>query len=125
MIHVKLSSIFVNDQEKALHFYTEILGLVKKVDVPAGEYKWLTVGSADSDFQMLLEPNVHPAAQVYQKALFSDKIPATMLFVDDIDAEYSRLKNKGVEFTSAPVQMGPVKIAALNDTCGNWIQLCQ
>lgn len=125
MIKIKLSSIFVNDQQKALDFYTKILGLVTKANVPIGEHKWLTVGSSDSEFEMLLEPNIHPAAKTYQKALFEDGIPATMLFVDDINAEYNRLKNTGVEFKNAPAQMGNVKIAAFNDTCGNWIQLCE
>jgi predicted enzyme related to lactoylglutathione lyase len=125
MIKVKLSSIFVSDQEKALEFYTKTLGFVKKVAVPVGDYKWLTVGSAESEFEMPLEPNAHPAAKTYQKAIFEDGIPATMLFVDDIDAEYNRLKNAGVEFQSEPIGMGEVRIAAFNDTCGNWIQLCQ
>ena len=88
MVKIKLSSIFVTNQSKALNFYTSMLGLVKKADLPVGEFKWLTVGSESNEFEMLLEPNVHPAAKTYQKAIFDDGIPATILFVDDIDAEY-------------------------------------
>ena len=125
MIKIKLSSVFVNDQSVALDFYTKKLGLVLKKDIPIGEYKWLTVGTEDSEFELLLEPNAHPAGQEYSKAMFKDGIPATILFVDNIDSEYKRLKDLGVEFKSGPMEMGEVKIAILNDTCGNYIQLCQ
>lgn len=125
MVRIKLSSIFVTDQEKALNFYTNILGLIKKTDLPAGEFRWLTVGNESNEFEMLLEPNAHPAAKTYQKAIFDDGIPATILFVNDIDAEYKKLKSVGVEFKNAPIKMGSVRLAVINDTCGNWVQLCQ
>jgi catechol 2,3-dioxygenase-like lactoylglutathione lyase family enzyme len=125
MIKIKLCSLFVSDQSKALEFYTRTLGFVKKTDVPAGEYRWLTVGTGTDDFELLLEPNVHPVAKTYQKGIFDEGIPATMFFVDDVDAEYKRLKDAGVRFKSEPVDMGNVKIAVMNDTCGNWISLAQ
>ncbi|MCB0415936.1 MAG: VOC family protein [Bdellovibrionales bacterium] len=122
---VKLSSVFVNDQNKALEFYTKILGFEKKVEVPTGEYKWLTVGQENSEFELLLEPNAHPAAKGYQNAIYTDGIPATMFFVDDMDAEFKRLTHLGVKFKSEPATMGNVKIAIFDDTCGNFISLCQ
>ena len=126
MIKIKIASIFVEDQARALDFYTKTLGLVKKTDVPAGKYRWLTVASAaDSEFELLLEPNAHPASVIFQKAIYSDGIPATMLFVDDIEAEFKRLKEVGVDFTTEPMDAGSVKIATFDDTCGNLIQLVQ
>ena len=125
MIEIKLSSVFVNDQSAALNFYTNKLGLIVKKNIPIGEYKWLTVGTEGSEFEMLLEPNANPASQAYTKSIFEQGIPATTLFVDNIDAEYERLKALGVEFKSAPAEMGGVKTAVFNDTCGNYIQLCQ
>jgi len=122
---IKIASIFVDNQEKALKFYTEKIGFIKKDDIPVGEYKWLTVVSPDAQdgMELLLEPNAHKAAKDFQKAIFSDNIPATILFVDDIQKEYERLKELGVEFTTVPTKMGTVTIAVFNDTCGNLIQL--
>ena len=125
MIKIKISSVFVNDQLAALEFYTKKLGFIVKKDIPVGEYKWLTVGTEGSEFEMLLEPNAHPASKAYTKAIFEEGIAATTLYVDNIDTEYERLKGLGIEFKSAPMEMGDVKIAVFNDTCGNYIQLCQ
>ena len=125
VIKVKLSSIFVEDQNKALKFYTEILGFEKKVDVPAGEHSSLTVGHEKSEFELLLEPNVHPAAKSYQKAIYKDGIPSTMFFVDDLNVEFERITSLGVNFKSEPTEMGGVIIAVFDDTCGNLISLCQ
>ena len=125
MIRAKLSSVFVNDQAKALEFYTSKLGFQKKVDEPAGEYKWLTVGHPQDDFELLLESNAHPAAKTFQEAIFNNGIAATMFFVDDIDKEYEELKSKGVKFKSAPTPMGKATIAVFDDTCGNYITICQ
>lgn len=121
-----MTSVMVDDQDKALDFYTQMLGFVKKTDVPVGEYRWLTVVSPASDeVELALEPNVHPAAKVYQKALFEDDIPCTVLAVDDINAEYERLRSLGVVFRGEPAQMGPVMSAIFEDTCGNLLQLIQ
>ena len=125
MIKLKLSSIFVEDQNKALKFYTEILGFEKKADVPVGEHAWLTVGHKKSEFELLLEPNVHPAAKSFQKAIYKDGIPSTMFYVDDLNEEFERLTSLGVNFKSEPTKMGNVKIAVFDDTCGNLISLCQ
>lgn len=124
---ITLSSVMVNDQAKALKFYTEVLGFVKKIDVPAGEGRWLTVVSPEGspDIQLLLEPTGHPAAKVYQKALFEDGIPATSFASVDIHAEYKRLTTRGVVFRTKPTKTeGPV-IAVFDDTCGNLILLVQ
>lgn len=117
----------VDDQAKALDFYTQKLGFQIKHDVPAGEYRWLTLVSAEQidGTELLLEPDVHPAAKPFKSALKADGIPYTSFQVDDIDAEYERLTALGVEFTLAPKVAGPVKIAILDDTCGNFIQLMQ
>jgi catechol 2,3-dioxygenase-like lactoylglutathione lyase family enzyme len=125
MIRIRVTSIFVNDQEKALAFYTEKLGFVKQQDVPAGDYRWLTVASsAEPDgVQLLLEPNAHPAAKAYQAAIHADGIPATAFEVDDLDAEIARLTGLGVTFKGPPADYGVVRVAVLDDTCGNWIQL--
>ena len=125
MIRVKLASIFVSDQAKALEFYTNILGLAKKADEPVGEHRWISVGQADEDFELVLEPDAHPAAKAFKESIYKAGIPATMLFVDDIDNEYNRLKAKGVAFKSTPTAMGKVKAAIFDDTCGNFIMLCQ
>lgn len=126
-IKINLSSVFVDDQAKALKFYTEVLGFVKKTDVPAGAYRWLTVASpaGSSDIELLLEPNAHPAAQAYQKAIYADGIPATSFSVDDIHQEYARLTKQGVVFRGEPTAMGPVTTAIFEDTCGNLIVLVQ
>ena len=125
MIKLKLSSIFVEDQNKALKFYTEILGFEKKADVPVGEHAWLTVGHKKSEFELLLEPNVHPAAKSFQKAIYKDGIPSNMFYVDDLNEEFERLTILGVKFKSEPTKMGNVKIAVFDHTCGNLICLCQ
>lgn len=123
----KLISILVDDQEKALKFYTDTLGFEKKTEVPMGEYKWLTVISKeDMDGpEILLEPMAFEPAQVFQKALFAAGIPLNSFSVDDVQEEYSRLTAAGVAFKMPPTPMGPVIVAMLDDTCGNYIQLVQ
>ena len=124
---IKLMSIHVDDQEKALRFYTDVLGFVKKMDTSAGEYRWLTVVSAEEPdgTELLLEPNANPAAKTYQQALFEQNIPAAMFFTDDIQADYERIKAGGAEFTMPPTDVTSSIIARVNDTCGNLIQLTQ
>jgi catechol 2,3-dioxygenase-like lactoylglutathione lyase family enzyme len=124
---IKLTSLFVKDQEKALAFYTGILDFVKKTDIPMGEFKWLTVATVDNpgDIEMLLEPMAFAPAVVFQKALFEAGIPATIFFVDDIKKEVERLKGLGVVFKKDVTPAGPVTIAVFDDTCGNMIQLVQ
>jgi predicted enzyme related to lactoylglutathione lyase len=126
-MRIGLTSIFVDDQEKALKFYTEKLGFVKKTDVKAGGYRWLTVVSPeDKDgTQLVLEPNNNPDAKAYQEAIFSKGVRATSFFVDDIQMEYERLKKLGVKFTMEPTRVTGSTIAVLDDTCGNLIQLTQ
>ncbi len=123
-----LTSVFVDDQDKALQFYTKSLAFVKKQDVTAGEYRWLTVVSPDqlNGTELLLEPNDNPAAKTYQKAIFMQGIPATMFEVEDVQKEYQRLKTLGVVFTVEPTQvMGSVMRAVFDDSCGNLIQIVQ
>jgi catechol 2,3-dioxygenase-like lactoylglutathione lyase family enzyme len=122
---INLTSVLVDDQAKALDFYTDKLGFVKKTDVPMGEFRWLTlVGSDDPDGpELLLEPDAHPAAKPFKDALVSDGIPYTSFAVDDATAECKRLQALGVRFTQEPLQMGPVTTAVLDDTCGNLIQI--
>ena len=123
-----LTRVFVHDQEKALKFYTETLGFVKKGDITAGEYRWLTVVSPDDQngTELILELNDNPAAKTYQKAIFEQDIPATNFGVSDIRAEHERLKKLGVKFTTEPMEvMKGVTIAVLDDTCGNLIQIQQ
>ncbi len=124
---INLTSVMVDDQNKALKFYTEILGFIKKTELPAGKFKWLTVISPDGpdDIELLLEPNDNPAARTYQKALFEQGIPFTSFAVDDMKKEYERLQKLGVAFTTEPTKMGPVTVAVFNDTCGNLIQIAQ
>lgn len=124
---IKVTSVPVDDQDKALKFYTEILGFVKKTEIPLGEHKWLTVVSNEErdGVELLLEPMGFPPAKVYQKQLFDAGIPWTAFYVDDIDKEYTRLKNLGVVFSMEPTQMGPSRLAVFSDTCGNNIQLVQ
>lgn len=124
---INITSVFVDDQDKALKFYTEVLGFVKKMDMPAGEFKWLTVVSPDGsgDIQLLLEPNDNPAAKTYQKAIYEDGIPTTSFSVEDIQKEVERMKKSGVVFTIDPTKMGPVTVAVFDDTCGNLIQLSE
>jgi predicted enzyme related to lactoylglutathione lyase len=122
-----LTSVMVDDQDKALKFYTEVLGFVKKNDIPMGEARWLTVVSPEGPdgVELLLEPMGFPPARTYQKALFEAGIPLTSFAVDDIQEEYERMKKLGVAFKSAPTKMGPVTIAVFEDTCGNLIQMAQ
>ncbi|GGO48514.1 hypothetical protein GCM10012287_23690 [Streptomyces daqingensis] len=124
-MRIHLSSVFVDDQEKALRFYTDVLGFVKKNDIPLGEFRWLTVVSPeDTDgTELVLEPDAHPAVKPYTSALAEDGIPAASFAVDDVRAEYDRLREAGVRFTQEPLEMGPVTTAVLDDTCGNLIQL--
>lgn len=124
---IKVASVPVLDQEKALKFYTEILGFVKKREVPLGEYKWLTVVSKEEPdgVELLLEPMGFPPAKVYQKQLKDAGIPWTLFNVDDIQKEFERLEKLGVKFSLKPTQMGPTTLAVFDDTCGNNIQLVQ
>ena len=124
---INLSSVYVNDQDKALVFYTEILGFVKKTELPVGEFRWLTVVSPEGsdEIELVLEPDAHPAAKAYQEAIFADGIPATAFAVDDIEAEYERLKKQGVVFRMEPTKTDGPTIAMFDDTCGNYIQLYQ
>lgn len=124
---IELSSLLVDDQAKALKFYTEVLGFVKHMDIPAGEHRWLTVVSpeATGGAQLVLEPNVFPPAKTYQKALVDAGIPATSFAVADCQKEYERLSKLGVVFRQKPTQAGPVTIAVFEDTCGNLIQMHQ
>jgi len=124
---IKLTSIFVNDQNKALDFYTKNLGFVKKADIGAGKYRWLTVVSAEdpNGVQLHLEPNDNPAARAYQESIFKQGIPANMFFVDDIQKEYQRLKNLGVKFTMEPTKTPGSTIARFDDAVGNLIQITQ
>lgn len=126
-MRIHLTSVFVDDQDKALTFYTEVLGFVKKVDMPAGNFRWLTVVSPEGPdgIQLLLEPNANPAAKTYQKAIYEQGIPATSFAVEDIQKEVERLKKLGVAFTMEPTKMGPATIALFDDTCGNLIQIAQ
>lgn len=121
-----LTSIFVDDQEKALRFYTEVLGFLKKSDVSAGEYRWLTVVSPDDPdgTELLLEPNSNPVAQAYQKGIYEQGIPAASFGVEDTRAEYERLRGLSVKFTMEPTEVvDQVVIAVFDDTCGNLIQI--
>lgn len=125
MLRINVTSVFVDDQAKALEFYTEKLGFLPKTDQAAGEFRWLTVVSpADPDgVELLLEPNEHPAAKAYQKALVQDGIPATSFQVDDVDRAHAELTERGVTFVQPPTRMGPVTTAILDDTCGNLIMI--
>ncbi|MEV8535224.1 VOC family protein [Streptomyces sp. NPDC051211] len=123
---IHLTSVFVDDQAKALRFYTEILGFVKKHDVPLGEKdRWLTVVSPDEPggTELLLEPAGHPVAKTYRDTLVEDGIPLAQFAVEDVQAEYERLRGLGVRFTQEPREMGPVTTAVFDDTCGNLIQI--
>jgi catechol 2,3-dioxygenase-like lactoylglutathione lyase family enzyme len=126
-MRIILSSVFVDDQDKALTFYTTKLGFVKKTEIPLGEARWLTVVAPDDrdGTELVLEPDSHPAVGPFKSALVQDGIPFTSFAVDDVHAEYERLRAAGVVFTQPPVKMGPVTTAVLEDTCGNLIQLAQ
>ncbi|WP_437809320.1 VOC family protein [Sorangium sp. So ce1078] len=124
---IKLNSIMVEDQDRALKFYTEVLGFKKKHDFPVGEYRWITVVSPEGpdDIELVLEPNANPAAKTFQQAMFAQGIPLTAFEVTDLRAEFARLKERQVAFTQEPTPMGPVMVAVFSDTCGNLIQLYQ
>jgi catechol 2,3-dioxygenase-like lactoylglutathione lyase family enzyme len=124
-MRINLTSVFVHDQEEALRFYTEVLGFVKKTQVPVGDAWWLTVVSPEDPdgTELLLEPAGHPAVKPYRDALVKDGIPVTAFAVDDVRAEYDRLRGLGVRFTQEPLEMGPVITAVFDDTCGNLIQI--
>ncbi|OBK13368.1 VOC family protein [Mycobacterium asiaticum] len=126
-MRINLTSVLVDDQDKALRFYTEVLGFTAKHDVPLGEHRWITVVSADDPdgTELVLEPDQHPAAKSFKEALLSDGIPFTSFAVDDVQAEYQRLSKLGVLFTQPPTEMGPATTAVLDDTCGNLIQIAQ
>jgi catechol 2,3-dioxygenase-like lactoylglutathione lyase family enzyme len=127
VVKIGLSSILVDDQDKALDFYTRVLGFVKKTEIPLGEYRWLTVVSPDDPdgTELVLEPDAHPAVKPFKAALVADGIPFTAFFVDDVVAEHARLTGLGVSFTQDPIELGPVTAAVLDDTCGNLVQLVQ
>ena len=126
-MRIYVTSVLVDDQEKALRFYTDVLGFVKQADVPLGEHRWLTVVSPDDPEgpQLALEPDSHPAAGPFKAALAADGIPVTSFAVDDVQAEYERLRALGVQFTQEPLDMGAVTTAVLDDTCGNLIQIAK
>lgn len=126
-MRIVVTSVYVDDQAKALAFYTDVLGFVKKEDIPLGKHRWLTVVSPEDPdgTELLLEPDGHPAAGPFKEALVADGIPFTSFGVDDVHGEYERLKGLGVRFTQAPTRMGPVTTAVLDDTCGNLIQIAQ
>ncbi|WP_409330320.1 VOC family protein [Trujillonella humicola] len=126
-MRIGLTSIFVDDQEKALRFYTDVLGFRKKNDVPMGEHRWLTVVSPEQPdgVEIVLEPDAHPAVRPFTEALVADGIPFNAFSVDDVHAETARLKELGVVFTQEPLSTGPVTTAVLDDTCGNLIQIMQ
>ena len=122
---IKVTNTYVNDQEKALRFYTEVLGFVKKSDFTQGPFRWLTVAPAEEPdgTELQLAPNNNPAARAYQQAMFEQGQPAAMFFVDDVQREYDRMKSLGAEFTMPPTKVTGSTIAMLNDTCGNLIQI--
>ena len=125
MPRINITSVLVDDQDKALRFYTDVLGFVKKKEIPLGEFSWLTVVSPDEPegTELLLEPDAHPAARPFKEALQNDGIPFTSFAVDDARAEYERLRELGVQFTQEPLEMSGVTTAVFDDTCGNLIQI--
>lgn len=124
-MRIHLASVYVDDQEKALHFYTEILGFAKKQEFPVGEYRWLTLVSPENQdgTQLLLEPDGHPAVKPFKDALVDDGIPFTSFAVADVYEEYERLRALGVHFTQQPTDLGPATTAVFEDTCGNLIAI--
>ena len=124
-MRINLTSVLVDNQEKALRFYTGVLGFVQKRDIPLGEARWLTVVSSNEPggTELLLEPDEHPAAKPFKEALVSDGIPYTSFAVEDVKAEFERLRALGVRFTQEPAEMGPTTTAVFDDTCGNLIQI--
>jgi catechol 2,3-dioxygenase-like lactoylglutathione lyase family enzyme len=126
-MRIHLASVYVDDQDKALRFYTEVLGFRKKTEVPLGDARWLTVVSPEDPdgAELVLEPDSHPAVGPYRAALVSDGIPFTSFAVEDVHGEVERLRGLGVRFTQEPVAMGPVTTAVFDDTCGNLVQIAQ
>ena len=126
-MRISLTSVFVNDQDEALRFYTEVLGFVKKHDFPVGEFKWLTVVSPEGpdDIELLLEPNDNPVASTYQQGIYEQAIPAASFATQDIQAEFERMSQLGVRFTMEPTTAGEIIQAILDDTCGNLIHIYQ
>ncbi len=126
-MRIYVTSVFVDDQAKALKFYTDALGFMVKNDVPIGDHRWLTVVSKEEPggTELLLEPSEHPAVKPFKDALVNDGIPATSFQVQDLNAEFARLRGLGVAFTVEPMDAGPVRMAVLDDTCGNLIQLIE
>ena len=124
---IKLTSLYVDDQEKALRFYTEVLGFVKKTDFSQGPYRWLTVASPEDPdgTELQLALNNNPAAKTYQQALFQQNQPAAMFYTDNVQSDYERMKGQGADFTMPPKDVSASKIAMLNDTCGNLIQITE
>jgi predicted enzyme related to lactoylglutathione lyase len=124
---IKLTSVFVDDQDRALDFYTDVLGFVKKADFSQGPFRWLTVGSPEEPdgAQLQLALNNNPAAKTYQQSVFQQGQPAAMFFTDDVQADYERIKARGAEFTMPPTKVTGSTIAMVKDTCGNLIQLTQ
>ena len=126
-MRINLTSVLVDDQEKALRFYTDVLGFKKKRDMPLGEHRWLTVTSAEDPRgpELVLEPDSHPAAGPFKRALVEDGIPFASFAVEDLGTEFDRLRQAGVRFTQEPAGMGPVMTAVFDDTCGNLTQIVQ
>ncbi|MEV4536202.1 VOC family protein [Asanoa sp. NPDC049518] len=126
-MRIHLASVLVDDQRKALRFYTEVLGFKEKTNVPLGEHAWITVVSPEDPdgTELVLEPDEHPAVKPFKSGLVADGIPFTSFAVEDVRAEYERLRELGVHFTQEPTEMGPVTTAVLDDTCGNLIQIAQ
>ncbi|HYU58169.1 MAG TPA: VOC family protein [Actinomycetota bacterium] len=124
-MRINVTGVYVDDQHKALRFYTEVLGFVKKTEIPLGEASWLTVVSPDEPHgtELILEPDAHPAVRPFKEALVDDGIPFTSFAVDDVRTECERLRSLGVRFTQEPLAMGPVTTAVFDDTCGNLIQI--
>ena len=124
---IVVTNVYVDDQDKALRFYTNVLGFVKKTEIPMGQARWLTVVAPDDPdgTELLLEPGCHPAVGPFKRALVEDGIPFTSFAVKDVQADYQRLRSAGVHFTQPPADMGPVTTAVLDDTCGNLIQIAQ
>jgi catechol 2,3-dioxygenase-like lactoylglutathione lyase family enzyme len=126
-LRIYITSVLVDDQEKALQFYTDVLGFVKKHDIPLGEARWLTVVSPENPEgpELALEPDSHPAARPFKESLAADGIPVTSFAVDDVPAEFERLRGLGVQFTQEPLEMGGVTTAVFDDSCGNLIQIAK
>src|SRR4029078_1829341 len=125
-MRIRMTSLMVDDQSKALRFYTEGLGFTKKHDIPVGEYRWITVtGEGRDDLELALEPNANPAGKAFQEAMLAQSIPSAAFEVSDIHSEFARLTSHGVAFTREPTSAGPVTLAVFSDTCGNLIQLYQ